>query len=180
MKNVVTRSYKVVPFVPHKVTVHVKDSGWSSMYFYAWANDGKNTQLNGGWPGNVVSDTKVINGEKWYYKTFDITSKDYSFNIIFDKGGSSDQTVDIGPINEDKYYILSAGKTNGKYTVTDATETVMSIDSPTAESKPSGSLFVYTLSGQLFRVFPQGTSVVEALDKMPAGLYLINGQKVVK
>ena len=62
------------------------------MYFYAWANDASNTQLNGGWPGNAVTDTKVIGGVKWYYKSFDIKSKDYSFNIIFDKGSSKNLT----------------------------------------------------------------------------------------
>ena len=149
------------------------------MHFYAWANDGTNTQLNGGWPGNAVTDTKVVNGEKWYYKTFDITSKDYSFNIIFDKGSSNDQTVDIGPIDEDKYYVLSVDKTNGKYTVTDVTETT-GIDVPKVDALSEGPVRVYALSGQLLRVFSPETSIAEALGQMPAGFYLINGQKVVK
>ena len=179
VKNIVTRDYQVVPFVPHTVTVHVKDPGWAEMHFYAWANDGTNTQLNGGWPGNAVTDTKVVNGEKWYYKTFDITSKDYSFNIIFDKGSSNDQTVDIGPIDEDKYYVLSVDKTNGKYTVTDVTETT-GIDVPKVDALSEGPVRVYALSGQLLRVFSPETSIAEALGQMPAGFYLINGQKVVK
>lgn len=179
VKNIVTRNYQVVPFVPHTVTVHVKDPGWAEMHFYAWANDGTNTQLNGGWPGNAVTDTKVVNGEKWYYKTFDITSKDYSFNIIFDKGSSNDQTVDIGPIDEDKYYVLSVDKTNGKYTVTDVTETT-GIETPKVDALSEGPVRVYALSGQLLRVFSSGTSIAEALGQMPAGFYLINGQKVVK
>lgn len=180
VKNVVTRTYRVVPFVPHTVTVHVKDPGWTAMHFYAWANDGSNTQLNGGWPGKAVTDTKVINGERWYYKAFDITAKDYSFNIIFDKGSSNDQTVDIGPISEDKYYILSADKTNGKYTVTDVTEAT-GISAPEADA-PSQSLpvQVYSLSGQLLRVYPSGTSVSAALQQLPAGLYIVNGRKVAK
>ncbi|MBQ8866543.1 MAG: starch-binding protein [Bacteroidaceae bacterium] len=180
VKSVVTRNYRVVPFVPHTVTVHVKDPGWAEMHFYAWANDGGNTQLNGGWPGNVVTDTKMVNGEKWYYKTFDITSKDYSFNIIFDKGSSSDQTVDIGPISEDKFYILSADKTNGKYTVTDVTEAT-GIHAPAADAaRQNLPVQVYSLGGQLLRVYPSGTPVDAALQQLPAGLYIVNGQKVVK
>lgn len=179
VKNVVTRKYDVVPFVPHKVTVYVKDPGWDKMYFYAWANDGKNTQLNGGWPGKIVTDTKTINGAEWYYKSFDITSKGYSFNIIFDKGSSNDQTVDIGPISEDTYFELSANKTNGKYTVTDVTSIVSGIDSPIYETTDNGPLKVYSANGMLLRTMSKGTKAVEALSGMPKGLYIINGKKVV-
>ena len=101
--------------------------------------------------------------------------------VLFSReGSSSDQTVDIGPISEDKYYILSADKTNGKYTVTDVTEAT-AIDSPKADIvQEEGTMRVYALSGQLLRIFPQGTSIADALRLLPSGLYLINGQKVVK
>lgn len=38
------------------------------------ANDGNNTQLNGAWPGKVVTATVKANGDTWYYQSFDITS----------------------------------------------------------------------------------------------------------
>jgi len=180
VKNIITRNYKIEAFVPHTATVHVKDPGWSQIYFYAWANDASNTQLNGGWPGKVVTDTKVIDGVKWYYKSFDIKSKDYSFNIIFDKGSSNDQTVDIGPINEDKYYELSATKTNGKYTVTDVTSKITAgIYGPTVEDLGNAPVRIYSINGQMLRSLPKGTSVKDALQEMPKGFYIINGKKVV-
>ena len=180
VKNIITRNYKIVPFVPHTATVYVKDPGWSQMYFYAWANDANNTQLNGGWPGNAVTDTKVIGGVKWYYKSFDIKSKDYSFNIIFDKGSSNDQTVDIGPISKDTYFELSANKTNGKYTVTDVTDAMTSgIDAPVHETMHNGPTRVYSVNGQLLRTLQKGTSAAEAIKDMPKGVYIINGKKFV-
>ncbi len=180
VKNIITRNYKIVPFVPHTATVYVKDPGWSKMYFYAWANDANNTQLNGGWPGNAVTDTKVIGGVKWYYKSFDIKSKDYSFNIIFDKGSSNDQTVDIGPISKDTYFELSANKTNGKYTVTDVTDAMTSgIDAPAHEAMHNGPTRVYSVNGQLLRTLQKGASAAEAIRDMPKGVYIINGKKFV-
>lgn len=118
VSKVLTREYKVEPFVPHTATVHVKDPGWPSVYFYMW--DKNNKELNGSWPGSVVTDTKMVKGAKFYYKTVDITSKDYYFSVIFDKGTSADQTVDIGPIKGDVYYEIN-GSFSGKMLVDDVT-----------------------------------------------------------
>ena len=119
-----TRQYTIKPFEPHTATVYLKDPQWSTpVYFYVWANDGKNTQLLGGWPGRTITATKVIDDVTYYYHTFDINSKDYSFNIIFDQGNGKKQTVDIGPISEDTYYEIGE-EVNGKLTVTNITSQV--------------------------------------------------------
>ena len=178
VKNIVTRNYEIKPFVAHQATVYVKDPGWSKMYFYAWSDAGN---LNGEWPGNVVTDTKVINGSTWYYKSFDITSGDYAFNIIFNQGSNAGQTVDIGPINEDKYYEVSATMTSGKYTVTDVTSTITGIDNPTIDNAISNKpVKVYSIGGQLVRVMPVGTSVTQAMLSLDKGVYIINGRKYVR
>lgn len=104
VKNIISRDYVIKAFVAHTATVYLKDPSWSTVYFYAWTNDGKNTQLLGGWPGTATTATTTINGQKWYYRSFDINASDYSFNIIFDQGKDKMQTVDIGPISEDKFY----------------------------------------------------------------------------
>ena len=182
VKNVITRHYTIKPFEPHTATVYLKDPQWPSLYFYAWANDGKNTQLNGGWPGKTVTDYTMINGEKWYCQTFDIATADYSFNIIFDQGMGKDQTVDIGPITQDKYYEMAA-KVNGKYTVKDVTSVMTGIEGVVADVEDQTAqvpLRVYTLNGQLLRTLPSGTSLPEAVAPLAKGIYVVNGKKVVK
>ena len=182
VKNVITRHYTIKPFEPHTATVYLKDPQWPSLYFYAWANDGKNTQLNGGWPGKTVTDYTMINGEKWYCQTFDIATADYSFNIIFDQGMGKDQTVDIGPITQDKYYEMAA-KVNGKYTVKDVTSVMTGIEGIVADVEAQTAqvpLRVYTLNGQLLRTLPSGTSLPEAVAPLAKGIYVVNGKKVVK
>ena len=136
-----TRVYTVKTFEPHKATIYLKDPQWAtSVYFYAWANDGKNTQLLGGWPGTVINDTKTIKGEKFYYHSFDINKEDYSFNIIFDQGNGKQQTVDIGPLNEDTYYEIG-DLVNGKYTVNNITEQYYQAgDDDTAEKFMGGDI----------------------------------------
>lgn len=181
VKNVITRHYVIKPFEAHKATVYVKDPGWSALYLYVWANDAASTQLNGDWPGKPVASTCDIGGERWYYQSFDVTTPDYSFNVIFDMGSSSDQTVDIGPIAEDKYYIISDGKTNGKYTVTDVTSTYSGIsDAVASRNGASGPVRVYSLGGQLLRVAPAGTPVGDAVSGLGKGVYVVGGKKIVR
>lgn len=181
VKNVITRHYVIKPFEAHKATVYVKDPGWSALYLYVWANDAASTQLNGDWPGKPVAATCDIGGERWYYQSFDVTTPDYSFNVIFDMGSSSDQTVDIGPIAEDKYYIISDGKTNGKYTVTDVTPAYSGIsDAVAGRNGASGPVRVYSIGGQLLRVAPAGTPVGDAVSGLGKGVYVVGGKKIVR
>ena len=121
--GIVKRTYVIKPFVPHTATVYLKDPKWTNVYFYSW--DKNNQQLLGNWPGTKQTQYKYINGAKFYYHTFDITSSDYYFNIIFDQGDQSvdpslKQTVDIGPVTQDVYYEI-ADMVNGKFTVNDVT-----------------------------------------------------------
>ncbi len=168
VKNIISRDYVIKAFVAHTATVYLKDPSWSTVYFYAWANDGKNTQLLGGWPGTATTATTTINGQKWYYHSFDINASDYSFNIIFDQGKGKMQTVDIGPITEDKYYEIGA-TTNGKYTVNDLTSTITGITTPTISRPATGDNGWYTISG--VRLSNEPTQ---------RGIYIHQGKKVTK
>lgn len=166
--GVQTRDYVIKPFVAHKATVYFKDPDWSTpVYFYAWANDGNNTVLNGSWPGKVVTQTTTINGDTWYYQSFDINSADYSFNIIFGQGSGKKQTVDIGPISEDRYYELG-GEDNGKFTYVDLTTVVTGVEGVVADKRDGVDDGWYTLSGM-------------SLGKKPSqkGVYVHGGRKVV-
>ncbi|HEY9551389.1 MAG TPA: alpha-amylase family glycosyl hydrolase [Prevotella sp.] len=167
VKGIVSRSYTIKPFRPHTATVYLKDPNWTNVYFYAWGNDGNNTQLLGGWPGTATDiQKKQIDGATWYCHTFDIDKKDYSFNIIFNRGSGQMQTVDIGPINQDSYYEIS-GTVNGKYTVTNVTPATTGIAPIVAEKAGSANNAWYTLSGQ---------RVEKPAQK---GIYIHNGKKMV-
>ena len=102
----------------HDITIHLKDPGWSKVYFYAW--DG-NLYINDEWPGVQVTATKDVKGTKFYYRTFNVSSETgYSMNVIFDQGSSDAQTVDITGISSDRYYEIGE-MTDGKYSFRDIT-----------------------------------------------------------
>ena len=168
VKNIITRNYTVKPFVAHKATIYLKDPKWSTpVYFYAWANDGKNTQLLGDWPGRQMTATKTINGEKWYYQEFDVNTKDYSFNIIFNQGSGETQTVDIGPLSEDTYYEIS-DIVSSKFTVKNVTDVVTAIAPITYH--PTITHQAYDLQGRK----------VEPSTLRKGTIYIQNGKKYLK
>lgn len=168
VKNIITRQYTIKPFEAHKATIYLMDPGWSTpVYFYSWANDGKNTQLLGNWPGTQITATKVINGKTWYYHEFDVNTKDYSFNIIFNQGNGKKQTIDIGPLSEDTYYEIG-DEVGGKFTVNDVTQTVTGITPVTFYSRPTDNYW-YDLNGR--RLSGEPTK---------KGLYIHQGKKILK
>ena len=128
VRSVISREYIFDGFKPYTATIYLKDpttepNNWSNVYFYAWA--GSNTQLLGGWPGEKQTATKVINGDTFYYHTFDIATDGYTFNIIFNKGDNSGQTIDITGLNKDTYFEISS--LTNKFTVKDITDQYASI-----------------------------------------------------
>ena len=78
---------------------------------------------------------------------------------------NKDQTIDIGPISDDKYYEI-ASKNNGKYTVNDITSTITGISDLTY-TKPTASTGWYTLQG------------VRVSQPSQPGIYIHNGRKVI-
>lgn len=175
-QNTVTYNYTIKMFEPHKATVYVQDPGWSNMYFYAWDSS---VSLLGSWPGTKMTTTTEINGKQWYSQSFDVNTADYSFNIIFNQGSGKPQTVDIGPITEDKYYVLSTSMTNGKYTVTDITDTMTGIEGIVTSTVASPTK-VYSIDGRLLYTMPEGSALSEVLQKLDKGLYIIGGKKYLK
>ena len=127
VSGVITRYYTVVneEYDPYEITVYLKDptaapNNWSQVVYYCW--DSNNQQLCGNWPGTVVTDTKVVNGVKFYYKTFTITGSQYNVNLVFNQGGStagSHQTVDVTGVRETAFFEVTT-QTN-KYQVRDVT-----------------------------------------------------------
>jgi len=69
-----------------------------------------------------VTGTRIVNGQKFYYKTFMITGSQYSVNFVFNQGGStasSHQTVDVTGVRETSFFEVTS-QTN-KYQVRDVT-----------------------------------------------------------
>ena len=126
--GLITRNYTQgnSDFTPYEITVYLKDptvapNNWPGVNYYSW--DSSDKQFNGNWPGQTITDTKVVNGVKFYYCTYMITGKNYYMNFVFNKGGStagSNQTVDVTDINKTSFFEVTT-QTN-KYQVKDVTD----------------------------------------------------------
>ena len=129
--GVITRHYTVVNEVydAYEITVYLKDptvapNNWPRVVYYCW--DSNNVQQCGNWPGETITDTRIVGGEKFYYKTFTITGSQYYVNFVFNQGGStagSHQTVDVTGVRETTFFEVTT-QTN-KYQVRDVTDTYL-------------------------------------------------------
>ena len=156
-----TRSYTITPFVAHTATIYVK-ADFSPVYFYVWdSND--NTPLNGGWPGKEITATTQIDGETWYYQSFDITSSGYFFNIIFNQGMDKPQTGDIGNLSSDRYFVATLNGNTINYEDVTAQHTT-ALDKIIARDNQT---MIFNLQGQPERQLQSGK------------LYFQNGKKFI-
>lgn len=156
-----TRSYTITPFVAHTATIYVK-ADFSPVYFYVWdSND--NTPLNGGWPGKEITATTQIDGETWYYQSFDITSSGYFFNIIFNQGMDKPQTGDIGNLSSDRYFVATLNGNTINYEDVTAQHTT-ALDKIIARDNQT---MIFNLQGQPERQL------------QPGKLYFQNGKKFI-
>ena len=131
VSGVITRNYTVQNEVydAYEITVFLKDptaspNNWPQVVYYCW--DSNNVQQCGNWPGVVVTDTRMVKGEKFYYKTFTITGTNYSVNFVFNQGGStasSHQTVDVTGVRTTSFFEVTS-QTN-KYQVSNVTDTYL-------------------------------------------------------
>lgn len=134
------------PFVAHKATVYV-DADFTPLYFYVWDSN-NNSQLNGSWPGKMMTATTEIGGKKWYYQTFDINKEDYYFNIIFNQGNNKPQTTDIGKITTDKFFTAKlSGSTVTYQDVTSQYQIYLGVE-PIVIEKNNQNNSLYNLNGQ--------------------------------
>ena len=126
--GMITRYYSVgnSDFEPYEITVFLKDpttapNNWPRVNYYTW--DSSDKQFNGNWPGQTITDTKVVNGVKFYYCTYQITGKNYYMNFVFNQGGSTagdHQTVDVTDVKKTSFFEVTT-QTN-KYQVKDVTD----------------------------------------------------------
>ncbi len=99
----------------------------SGANMYAW--NGSNPLL-GAWPGKKLSDSKEIDGKKFYYYTFDASE----VNVIFNNNGA--QTDDIKGITATTYYEYDGGSNYKVVTVNEGPQ------APVVRANPaSGTVF---------------------------------------
>lgn len=135
-------------FKPHTATVYVRtELDWKNVNFYTWDSN-NNTQQNGNWPGQSITSTKVIDGQTWYYATYNIPTSKYYVNFVFSTGSGSPQSVDVTGVAEDRFFVVSSQLAGGKYLVDDVTDQtgIHDILMPTDEGTTDA---IYDLQGRL-------------------------------
>ena len=169
------RDYQI--FQPHDITLYVRsDISWTGTYFYAWDNQDK--QLSGNWPGKRVTTTKSINGKRWFYQTYRLTSPTQYINLVV-SGSSGKQTIDIMGLKSDSYLCITGTQDNGKYIVEDQTA-----ETETAIGAIHNSQFiihnedgtVYDLSGRKTNSSP----FILHSSLKENGVFVVNGKKFLQ
>ena len=134
VSGIIARNYVIGPaddFVPYEITVYLKDpttapNNWPQVNFYSW--DSGENPMNGGWPGETITSYKEVDGIKFYYQTYQIPTRDYYMNFVFNQGGTTageHQTEDVTHVRRSSVYEI-ASQTN-KYQVKDVTEAYLSL-----------------------------------------------------
>ncbi|MBO7118929.1 MAG: chitobiase/beta-hexosaminidase C-terminal domain-containing protein [Bacteroidaceae bacterium] len=140
-----SRKYDI--FVPHDITLYVhSDVGWSYMTFYVWDNN--DTKFSGNFPGKRITTSTTINGKKWFYQTYHLSSPDQYLNLIVSNTSQSKQTVDIRGIRSDRFLCITGDKDESKFIVEDQTaDMATGIEDPQAFTPEKTSLPAYNLQG---------------------------------
>lgn len=178
VSGVLTRTYKVekpAAFDPYDITVYANADqvGWKDGFnFWAWCDSPKeNLTVKGVWPGDKMTQSKVIEGKKWYYQTYKIKSKNYKVSFVFSTGTGSPQTVDFTDINKDTYLeVLNEKNNEGHYKIKNVTANMPStgINSPIVDNTASKDNAWYTLSGMKMMQKPN-----------QPGIYIHQGKKQI-
>lgn len=177
VSGVLTRTYKVekpAAFEPYDITVYANADkvGWPSGFnFWAWCDSpNENLTVSGKWPGDKVTQSKEIEGKKWFYQTYKIKSKSYMVSFVFSTGTGSPQTVDFTNINKDTYLEIQNEKDGAKYKIKDVTANMPStgISHPIIDNNAQNNPSWYTLSGM---------KMIEKPNQ--AGIYIHQGKKVI-
>ena len=137
VSGIITRNYEMddTPFEPYEITVFLMDptvapNNWTQVNYFSWDDT---SSPNGNWPGEKITQTKMVNGVKFYYDTYTVKSKDYYVNFVFNQGGStasSHQTEDVTFVNQTSFFEVIT-QTN-KYQVKNVTDVYL----PYLNNKP--------------------------------------------
>ena len=118
VRNIATHQYTIEKFKAYTFMVYVNADAvkWSPLYCYTWK---KKASVE--WPGEKMTETKIIGGKTWYYKEVSIDNATELVNVIFNNGTDKLQTVDITGLTSTAYFEIEASKEGKKYKVKDVT-----------------------------------------------------------
>ncbi len=185
VKGEIERKYNVKSFKPYSISVNVntEEVGWNSMNVWSWGGDGSHSTSATSWPGDNVATMATLGGKSWYTMNYTMNSSDDYVNFVFNSANGSVQTVNVQNVNATSYFVVSAEKdSQGHYLVNDVTAdyvTGIGAIELTSEGQ-AGKTVVSTLAGQTVRRFATTVSLQDAVSGLPAGVYVVNGKKIVK
>lgn len=163
------------PYTDHEATIYVKaamPAGWTSGYvnYWVWSySDNSNLCTNKNWPGDMITQTKNIDGTNWFYKTFNVTKSNHPINLVISSASGNPQTIDIENIENDIYVEVLSEKIGDKNTFKDVTsEHTSGIKDITAD-EAEGANGVYGIDGRYLG---------KDADALRPGLYVVNGKKM--
>ena len=118
VRNIATHQYTIEKFKAYTFIVYVNADAvkWNPLYCYTWK---KKESVE--WPGEKMTETKIIGGKTWYYKEVSIDNAAELVNVIFNNGTDKLQTVDITGLTSTAYFEIEASKEGKKYKVKDVT-----------------------------------------------------------
>jgi len=175
VSGIVTRQYTAAaPVERRTITVNVNTDkvGWTAVNFWTWGGDDSHAPANKNWPGDKVSTTTTVGGKQWYSHqyTITVTGQQDFVNFVFSTGTGSPQTVDVNNVTTDRYFEISAEKSDGKHLVNDVTDDIISTGIHDVNNPSPFTLHpspVFDLSGR------------RVSSNLKKGIYIINGKKVV-
>ena len=153
-----TGELPAVPTAKHYIYA-IDETGYDALGLYAWG-DG---ELFGAWPGETWVDEKVIDGNT--YKVFLLDAESGSYNLIFNNWNNGSQLDDYNITADRDYYFRLTSSGVEQVTVTRITP-LTAYGLPLADA-------IYTLDGR--KIVNGNLSNC----KLPKGIYIVNGKKVV-
>ena len=180
--GVQTRSYNHAKFNAYdiKVYVNLDKVGWTKINRWSWGGDGSHNSVKA-WPGDQMTTTTTIAGKKWYEYATSINTATDEVSFVFSTGTGDPQTVDVPQVKHTTYLEVQNEKSGDKYMVKDVTEQITSgVNAIVADNAAATApTHVVALDGRTVRTFSKHVSTEEATLALPAGLYIVNGKKVV-
>ncbi len=180
--GVITRHYEIKRFEPRKITIYVNTSrvGWSNVNFWSWGGDGSHAPANKIWPGDKVTSTTMMDGKRWFCKSYTMNAPEDYVNFVFSTGGGSPQTVNVENVTQDACFIINATQQGGKYTVEETNITSDIKNLHDGQSSAPSWLNVYSPAGRIVRSISSGTDLQTSIEGLHRGLYIVNGKKIIK
>ena len=184
VSGIVENHYSIKSFKPYSISVNVNadNVGWKDMNVWSWGGDGSHGTTKPTWPGDNVSTMVTVDGKLWYSLPYTMNSNDDYVNFVFNTNDGAAQTENVQNVNRTSFFEITTEKdANGHYKVKNVTDQHASgINTTIKDVYTNVPTRVFSLDGQALRSFPCHVSDTEAICNLPAGIYIVNGKKIIK